>query len=69
MSVEIVNRVSLESDLRRALANGEFVLAYQPQMERDTWAITGAEALIRWKHPTKGLVPPASSSRWPRIRG
>ena len=58
MSAEIVNRVSLESDLRRALASGEFVLAYQPQMERDTWAITGAEALIRWKHPTKGLVHP-----------
>ena len=58
MSAEIVNRVSLESDLRRALARGEFVLAYQPQMERDTWAITGAEALIRWKHPTKGLVHP-----------
>ncbi|MEO8456464.1 MAG: EAL domain-containing protein [Chloroflexota bacterium] len=58
MSQEIVNRVSLESDLRRALTRGEFVLAYQPQVNSQTWQITGAEALIRWQHPTKGLVHP-----------
>jgi diguanylate cyclase (GGDEF)-like protein len=59
MSQEIVNRVSIESDLRRALERSEFVLAYQPQVQADTWQITGVEALIRWKHPTKGLVHPA----------
>jgi len=58
MSQEIVNRVSIESDLRRALERGEFVLVYQPQVEAGTWQITGVEALIRWKHPTKGLVHP-----------
>lgn len=58
MSQEIVDRVSLESDLRRALERSEFVLAYQPQVEAGTWQITGVEALIRWKHPTKGLVHP-----------
>jgi diguanylate cyclase (GGDEF)-like protein/PAS domain S-box-containing protein len=59
MSLEIVNRVSLESDLRRSLERGEFELAYQPQVERGTWRITGVEALIRWRHPTKGMVHPA----------
>lgn len=49
---------SLESELQRALDNDEFVLHYQPTIDLDTGIISGAEALIRWNHPTRGLVPP-----------
>ena len=59
MSAEIVRRVSTESDLRHALEREEFVVHYQPQLDRETWQITGAEALIRWNHPVRGLVAPA----------
>jgi diguanylate cyclase (GGDEF)-like protein/PAS domain S-box-containing protein len=58
MSAEIVNRVSLEADLRRALERKEFVVHYQPQIDRNTWHVTAVEALIRWQHPTRGLLPP-----------
>ncbi len=59
MSAEILNRVSLEADLRRALERGEFSIHYQPQVNRETWEITGAEGLLRWEHPTRGMVYPA----------
>ena len=52
-------RVRLESDLHAALANGEFELHYQPKVATATGAIHGVEALIRWRHPERGLVPPA----------
>ena len=58
MSAEILNRVSLEADLRLALERGEFCLHFQPQIDRETWKITGAEALIRWEHPNRGMVHP-----------
>ncbi|MEX1194899.1 MAG: EAL domain-containing protein [Dehalococcoidia bacterium] len=58
MSAEILDRVSLEAELRRATNHGEFVLHYQPQVEASTGRITGAEALIRWNHPDRGLIPP-----------
>jgi diguanylate cyclase (GGDEF)-like protein len=58
MSDEIVRRVSTESDLRRALEREEFVVYYQPQLDGETWRISGAEALIRWHHPVRGLVLP-----------
>jgi diguanylate cyclase (GGDEF)-like protein/PAS domain S-box-containing protein len=45
--------------IRRALADGEFVLYYQPQVNMRSGAIIGAEALIRWQHPERGLLPPA----------
>jgi len=48
----------LDSDLRRALKNNEFELYYQPQIETHEEKIIGAEALIRWNHPQKGLVSP-----------
>ena len=44
--------------VRRALADGEFVLHYQPQVNLRTGAVVGAEALIRWQHPEKGLLAP-----------
>jgi diguanylate cyclase (GGDEF)-like protein/PAS domain S-box-containing protein len=59
MNVRAVERQSLEEGLRRALDRHEFVLHYQPQIDLRTGAISGAEALIRWVHPTRGLVSPA----------
>jgi diguanylate cyclase (GGDEF)-like protein/PAS domain S-box-containing protein len=51
--------VVLESDLRKALAQKEFQLHYQPQIDIRTGEIVGAEALLRWRHPRSGLVSPA----------
>ncbi len=51
-------RIQIETDLRRALANDEFVLFYQPQVDTTSGAIKGFEALIRWWHPDRGLVSP-----------
>ena len=50
--------VTLDGDLRHALANGEFELFYQPQVDLRTGAIAGAEALLRWRRPGHGLVSP-----------
>jgi diguanylate cyclase (GGDEF)-like protein len=52
-------RRNLERELRDALANGEFELHYQPFVNVRTGEISGFEALLRWKHPRRGLVPPA----------
>jgi diguanylate cyclase len=59
MGVEVRDRRMLEHDLRGAIARNEFVLAYQPQARLDTREITGFEALLRWRHPQRGQVPPA----------
>ncbi|MGO8913658.1 MAG: putative bifunctional diguanylate cyclase/phosphodiesterase [Bradyrhizobium sp.] len=59
MNVRAVERQSLEEGLQRALERRELTLYYQPQVNLTTGAITGAEALIRWMHPTRGLVSPA----------
>jgi diguanylate cyclase (GGDEF)-like protein/PAS domain S-box-containing protein len=59
MNVRAVERQSLENGLRQAMERQEFVLHYQPKMNLKTGAIIGAEALIRWRHPQRGLVPPA----------
>ncbi len=58
MNVHTVERLELESDLRRALERNEFLLYYQPKVEIATGLITGVEALLRWNHPRRGLVPP-----------
>jgi diguanylate cyclase (GGDEF)-like protein/PAS domain S-box-containing protein len=58
MNVGAVERQSLENGLRHAIERGEFVLDYQPKINLKTNAITGAEALIRWRHPELGVVPP-----------
>ncbi|CAM4414691.1 EAL domain-containing protein [Paenibacillus alkaliterrae] len=54
-----IEQLTLESSMRKALQNEEFVLHYQPQMDIETGEIIGTEALIRWNHPVLGLVPPA----------
>jgi diguanylate cyclase (GGDEF)-like protein/PAS domain S-box-containing protein len=59
MNARAVERQSIEESLRRALERREFALHYQPKINCKTGAITGAEALIRWTHPTRGMVPPA----------
>ncbi len=58
MNASAHKRLSLENDLRRALDRGELVLFYQPKLELATGRILGTEALLRWKHPKRGLVPP-----------
>jgi diguanylate cyclase (GGDEF)-like protein/PAS domain S-box-containing protein len=59
MNVRAVERQSIEEGLRRALERREFALHYQPKINLMTGAIAGAEALVRWMHPTRGLVSPA----------
>jgi predicted signal transduction protein with EAL and GGDEF domain len=59
MNARAVERQSIEEDLRRALERREIILHYQPKISLRTGAITGAEALIRWAHPTRGLVSPS----------
>lgn len=58
MNVHTVERLELESDLSHALERGEFLLHYQPKVDTMSGRITGTEALLRWKHPLRGLVPP-----------
>jgi len=55
---QIIERLELKGDLQRALDQEEFVLHYQPIVELAGGRVSGAEALVRWEHPTRGLVPP-----------
>ena len=52
-------RLALETNLRRAIQNEEFLVHYQPRVSVDSLAITGVEALVRWQHPQFGLVSPS----------
>lgn len=58
MTIRSYERLRLENDLHKALGSGEFLLHYQPRIDAVTGAVTGCEALIRWKHPVFGYVPP-----------
>src|SRR5450830_733430 len=58
MNQGMQERMRIESGLRQALGNGELTLYYQPKFELGTDRIVGAEALVRWVHPTRGIVPP-----------
>jgi diguanylate cyclase (GGDEF)-like protein len=57
-SVQPLERLQLESDMRAALKKNEFVLHYQPKVDLASWSIVGVEALLRWRHPQRGWVPP-----------
>lgn len=58
MSAKSLDRFELETDLRSALKQREFEVFFQPQIDLVSGEISGAEALIRWNHPTRGRVPP-----------
>ena len=59
MDSEVRTRVTLGNDLRIAIASNELFLEYQPQVEASTGRIVGVEALVRWRHPLRGIIPPA----------
>jgi diguanylate cyclase (GGDEF)-like protein len=59
MSARALERLETEHELRRAVERGELELHYQPQVEIASGRIIGVEALVRWRHPTKGLISPA----------
>jgi diguanylate cyclase (GGDEF)-like protein/PAS domain S-box-containing protein len=59
MNTGAVERLTLETEMRKALERGEFVLNYQPQLDLRNGRITGVEALVRWQHPHRGLIPPS----------
>ena len=55
-----VERLTVEQELRSALESGEVEVHYQPQVELTTGRVVGVEALARWRHPTRGLLPPSA---------
>jgi EAL domain-containing protein (putative c-di-GMP-specific phosphodiesterase class I) len=58
MNAEMLARHQLDRDLRRAVERGELELHYQPLYDLASGEIRSAEALLRWNHPEKGLIPP-----------
>ncbi len=58
MHAEALNLLQLETDLRYAVARNEFCLYYQPIVDLDSVRLVGFEALVRWNHPSRGVVPP-----------
>ncbi|HEV8298357.1 MAG TPA: EAL domain-containing protein [Acidimicrobiales bacterium] len=60
MGAGLIERLELETELRDAAAHGEFELHYQPTVDLMTGATVGVEALLRWNHPVRGLIPPSA---------
>ena len=58
LHLRAMERNAIERDLRTALSSNQFVLHYQPKVDLQSGHVTGAEALVRWRHPDRGLVPP-----------
>ncbi len=58
MSVAASERMALETELRKAVAEQQFELHYQPQIDLNSGKVVSAEALVRWHHPERGLIPP-----------
>ncbi len=59
MHQRVVRALEMENDLRRSLKDGDLFVAYQPIVSLDGHKLTGVEALVRWRHPVRGLVPPS----------
>jgi diguanylate cyclase (GGDEF)-like protein len=59
MDQAAIERLQLETDLRRAIAKGELCVYYQPEIEIESGRLVGMEALVRWNHPERGLIPPS----------
>jgi diguanylate cyclase (GGDEF)-like protein/PAS domain S-box-containing protein len=60
MRAAVIERLSVENDLRRATERGELQLLYQPIVSLESGALASVEALVRWDHPTRGLLEPAA---------
>ena len=60
LHTEVSHRLRLEGDLRRALADGQLEVAYQPLLDLASGCVTGFEALARWNHPELGVIPPTT---------
>ncbi len=58
MHADAIRRIEVESQLRAALEQNQFMLYYQPTIDLRTGRLTGVEALVRWQHPRRGIVPP-----------
>ena len=69
MEVDSREQVELQQELRLALEHAELELFYQPKVNGASGHLTGAEALVRWNHPTRGLLAHVCSSRWPSVSG
>jgi diguanylate cyclase (GGDEF)-like protein len=59
MNLASIEQLAIETNLRKAIENNELILHYQPQVDVRSGQIVGMEALLRWKHPTKGFISPA----------
>jgi sensor c-di-GMP phosphodiesterase-like protein len=59
MSVAMVEQLRIDNSLRYALERNEFILHYQPQIDLKTGEIVGMETLLRWQHPSMGMISPA----------
>jgi diguanylate cyclase (GGDEF)-like protein/PAS domain S-box-containing protein len=55
---QVIKRMQIRTDLDQAIADGAFLLHYQPIVDLDTGLTRGLEALVRWQHPTRGMIPP-----------
>jgi diguanylate cyclase (GGDEF)-like protein len=62
----MVGRATLKADLADAVSGDQLLLEYQPVVDLDTGRVIGVEALLRWQHPTLGLLAPNEFIRWPR---
>jgi diguanylate cyclase (GGDEF)-like protein/PAS domain S-box-containing protein len=58
MQADVTQRVMVENELEQALAHGQFVLHYQPQIDLSSGRVAGVEALVRWQHPSRGMIYP-----------
>ncbi|MEX2541626.1 MAG: EAL domain-containing protein [Trueperaceae bacterium] len=59
LDARVKDNLEIEADLRQALGNDEFEVHYQPVVDLGSGAVAGAETLLRWRHPERGLIPPA----------